>query len=81
MAGALLITNCASGTFIIIIFIFLSGTELYNCVFRTGAIAAITFKTVSAGKAAAGFKKRVGLWQPPCNFIKVCPFGNRKLFL
>ncbi len=55
----LLITYCATGTLIVIDPIALAGTKFDNCILRTGTEAAITFKTVATGQAAARFEQGI----------------------
>jgi hypothetical protein len=55
VAGALFVTNGASGAAVVVELVAIAFSEFDHGIFRAGAVAAIAFETVAAGKAALCF--------------------------
>src|SRR6185312_7970669 len=71
VARALLITNSAARTQVIIELIALAGPQLNDRALRTGTKTAIAFKTVAAGQAALRFKKHFFFCEPGFYLVEI----------
>src|SRR5210317_2132700 len=72
MARALFVADFAARALVKIKFVSLAGTQLDNCVLRTGSVTPVTLKTISAREASLGFEQSFGLRKVLHYLVETC---------